>query len=235
MKWKIVLLLIISFGFIQGNFAQKQNKKIKISGVVTDSNMRPVRGAFIIVDGVKKKSVTDSKGFYRVKVSSSAKEISVIPPQAGIRTLEINNKTVLNFILDGVVVKPVIKAGGEEEMINIGYGKVRRKDLTSEVGKIEGQQSKYHSYSNIFEMIKGEVPGVDVVGNSINIRNSFSFQLSTEPLFVVDGVIVPGIDGISPMDVRSIVILKGSSASVYGARGANGVLLITTINSKEDK
>ena len=235
MKWKIVLVLIISFCFIQGNYAQKQNKKIKISGVVTDSNMRPVGGALIFVDGLKKNSVTNSKGFYRIKVSPTAKEISVIPPQDGISTLEINNKTVLNFTLDGVVVKPIAKAGREEEMINIGYGKVSRKNLTSEVGKIEGQQSRYHSYSNIFEMIKGEVPGVEVIGNSINIRNSFSFQLSTEPLFVLDGVIVPGIEGISPMDVSSIVILKGSSASVYGARGANGVILITTLNSGEDK
>jgi len=68
-------------------------------------------------------------------------------------------------------------------------------------------------------MLAGEVPGVVVNGTSINIQNSFSFQLSTQPLFVVDGIIVPQINDIVPSQVKSIEVLKGASASIYGARG----------------
>ncbi len=233
MKWKVVIVLLISFCSVQVIYAQKKNKKNKISGLVTDANMRPVGGAIIFVDGVKKNSITNSKGYYHIRVSPVAKEISVFTPLNGFKKLEINGNTVLNFNLGKAVAKPLLQIPKEEEMIDIGYGKVSRKNLTSEVGTIYGQQSRQKSYSNIFEMIKGEVPGVEVNGNSIRIRNSFSFQLSTEPLFVVDGVIVPGIDGISPSDVRSIAILKGSSASIYGSRGANGVILITTLRGGE--
>jgi TonB-dependent SusC/RagA subfamily outer membrane receptor len=84
-------------------------------------------------------------------------------------------------------------------------------------------------------MINGQVPGVEVNGTSIKIQNATSFMLGTEPLFVVDGMIVPGIGDISPMDVKSIEVLKGASASIYGSRGANGVILITTLRGGENR
>jgi TonB-dependent SusC/RagA subfamily outer membrane receptor len=80
-------------------------------------------------------------------------------------------------------------------------------------------------------MIQGKVPGVDVVGNKITIRGVGSLNLSSDPLFVVDGVAVSSIDNISPREVKSITVLKGASAAIYGTRGANGVILITLIGS----
>ena len=76
-------------------------------------------------------------------------------------------------------------------------------------------------------MIRGQVPGVRVIGKSINIQNANSFMMGTKPLFVVDGTTVESIDNIPPQLVRSIEVLKGASASIYGSRGANGVILIT--------
>jgi TonB-dependent SusC/RagA subfamily outer membrane receptor len=234
MKSTIVLVLIISFCSIQANFAQTQNKKkIKISGIVTDANMKPVSGVIIFIDKVKTNSTTNSKGIYQVKVSPSAKEISVFSQLNGVGKIEINGKTEINFKLDAFNSNSTKPAKKEEETVEIGYGKVNKESLTTPVNKIKGQQTRYLSYSSIYEMIRGEVPGVEVIGKSIKIQNSFSYQLSTEPLFVVDGIIVPQIDGISPLDVKSIEILKGSSASVYGARGANGVILITLISGKD--
>jgi TonB-dependent SusC/RagA subfamily outer membrane receptor len=75
-------------------------------------------------------------------------------------------------------------------------------------------------------MIKGEVPGVQVNGTSITIRGTGSIMSSTEPLFIVDGIAVNQISDISPVEVKSIEVLKGASASIYGSRGANGVILI---------
>ena len=80
-------------------------------------------------------------------------------------------------------------------------------------------------------MLRGEVPGVQVNGTSIRIQGASSLTLSTEPLFVVDGVTVNSIDHILPQMVKSIQVLKGSSAAIYGSRGANGVLLINLINA----
>jgi TonB-dependent SusC/RagA subfamily outer membrane receptor len=84
-------------------------------------------------------------------------------------------------------------------------------------------------------MIRGEVAGVQVNGKSIRIQGPSSFNLSTEPLFVVDGIVVTSIDEISPQMVKSIDILKGSAASIYGSRGSNGVILINLIGSPDRK
>jgi len=233
MKWKVFLLLLVSFCSVQVIYAQKQNKKITITGTVTDENMKPIEGASIFVDGEETNSVTNSKGFYRVKVSPTAKGIGVLTPRNGGKMIDIDGSRVIDFQLDKVEGVTIIPVKQEEDLVDIGYGKVKRRNLTTEVNRIKGQQSRYQSYPNIYEMIRGEVPGVDVVDKSIRIRNAFSYQLSTEPLFVVDGMIVPRIDDISPLDVKSIEVLKGASASVYGARGANGVLLITTLRGGE--
>jgi TonB-dependent SusC/RagA subfamily outer membrane receptor len=84
-------------------------------------------------------------------------------------------------------------------------------------------------------MIRGEVPGVEVNGKTIRIRDAFSFYLNTEPLLVIDGMNVPSLDDISPFDVKSIEVLKGAAASVYGSRGANGVILITTMKGGDKR
>ena len=81
-------------------------------------------------------------------------------------------------------------------------------------------------------MIRGKVPGVSVVGNSIVIRGVNSVNASSDPLLIVDGVTVSSIDNISPSMVKSISVLKGPDAAIYGSRGANGVLLITLVGSR---
>ncbi len=245
----IIAVLFLAFAIqtaSAGNPLTK--KKIKISGIVTNTNMRPVAGALIFVDQVFTNSVTNAKGFYRVRVSPSAKQISAFSNQYGAQKINIAsdltalNNVVINIVLvdfntsmidsvqvdnEMINVQTIEPIRAEDEMINIGYGSVSRKNLNTEVNKIEGRRN--YQYSNIYDMIRGEVPGVEVVGKSIKIRESFSFNLSTEPIFVVDGIIIPEIDDISPYDVKSIEVLKGASASIYGARGSNGVILITTL------
>ena len=98
-----------------------------------------------------------------------------------------------------------------------------------------GANDKYASYQNIYDMIRGEIPGVQVNGKSILIQGPSSINLSTEPLLVVDGITVSSIDDISPTMVKSIEVLKGAAASVYGSRGSNGVILISLRGSPERK
>jgi TonB-dependent SusC/RagA subfamily outer membrane receptor len=140
---------------------------------------------------------------------------------------EINGRRRINFTFEGTVPDQVgKKADPNDDLVDIGYGKVKKRDLTTPVNKLDATQSKYASYRNIYDMIRGELPGVQVNGRSIRIQGINSMTLSTEPLFVVDGQPVTTIDDIQPFTVKSIQVLKGSSASIYGSRGANGVILI---------
>ncbi len=134
---------------------------------------------------------------------------------------------------DPFPIRKVAEIDPGDEPIDIGYTVVKRKSVTASVGKIDGSNPKYASYSTIYEMIRGEVPGVHVNGNSIMIRGATTLYGSTEPLFIVDGVPVITIDNIQPQMVKSIEVLKGSAASIYGARGSNGVILINLITGMD--
>lgn len=104
--------------------------------------------------------------------------------------------------------------------------------LTQAVSQVEIDEKQVGGYSNIYDYIKGKVPGVSVIGSfpnvKIQIRGIGSLNLPTDPLFIVDGTEVSDIGYIHPNDVKSISVLKDSSSSIYGSRGANGVILITT-------
>lgn len=235
MKIKIFFLILLSVFSVTIVSGQKNNKKIAISGFVTDADKKPVVGAMIFVDNKNSGIVTNGKGFYKVKTGPDAGMISVFTYNSGLSEAAINGKTSINFTLSGSA-KPQngeqVETGNEEK-VNIGYGTVNRKDMTTTVNKIEGRKNKYASYQNVYEMLRGTVPGVQVNGRNIVIQGASSINLSSQPLFVVDGSIVTSIDDIQPFQVSSIEILKGASASIYGARGANGVICITLINGSE--
>jgi TonB-dependent SusC/RagA subfamily outer membrane receptor len=228
MKLRILFILITASAFINPSIAQKPAKKITISGTVTDAGQKPVQGAIILIDKQNTNCITDSRGHYKVKAGPDAKIIAILTMMNGYSEAPIDGRTTINFTVTGTtsLQNAVQTKKEDDEMINIGYGTVKKKDLITSVGKIDGRDKKYASYTNIYEMIRGEVPGVQVTGKSILIQGSSSINLSTEPLFVVDGVVLNSIDDISPQMVQSIEILKGPSAAIYGSRGANGVILI---------
>lgn len=113
------------------------------------------------------------------------------------------------------------------ESVNIGYGQQERDQITSSVTKLKSDKQT-QSYTSIFDMIQGKCPGVQVNGNRVIIRGIGTNSDSTDPLFIVDGVMVTDISAIDPMNVDSIEVLKdAASSSIYGTQGANGVILIT--------
>jgi TonB-dependent SusC/RagA subfamily outer membrane receptor len=124
---------------------------------------------------------------------------------------------------------------GIEEKVNIGYGTADRKDINSQVNKVNTQNDRYASYNNVYDMLRGAVPGVQVVGKSITIQGQSTPNSNDQPLLVVDGIIVSSIDDIQPVLVKSVEVLKGASASIYGSRGANGVILIHLKGTSERK
>ncbi len=120
---------------------------------------------------------------------------------------------------------------GEEE-VNIGYVKVKKKDSTAATSSLNIPRGT--GYSNIYEYLQGRVAGVDVVGTSIRIRGERSINGSNEPLIIVDGMETSDISNLSPDEVQTIDVLKdAATTAMYGSRGANGVILITTRNSNK--
>ena len=230
MKCNILFVLLLSLFSIQVSYAQKTNKKIKITGTVVDATNRPVVGALIMVDGVKSDEVTDSKGAYSIKVLPGAKTLTVLSLYTNeMKAVDINGKQEVNFMLGKEY--EYRRTGTEQgETVDIGYG-TSKKDQSSNPGnRADINTTRGKSYLNIYEMIKSEVP--EQLKWNLNHQleqGSGSFISSTEPLFVVDGTVVNEISNIVPSQVRSISLLKGSAASIYGSRGANGVIVITLI------
>ena len=115
-----------------------------------------------------------------------------------------------------------------DDSVNIGYGNVRKQDNTSSVSTLKMENKVATAYSNMYEYLNGRVPGVQVTGNKIIIRGISTNSSQTDPLLIVDGIEVPNLDNIDPADVESVDVIKDGSSAIYGFRGANGVILITT-------
>lgn len=235
MKIKILLVLFLSIAAITVLTAQKPEKKITISGTVLDSDKQPIQGAIILVDNEKTQSITDTRGFYKVRVKPGATLISIFTFTGAVKEEAINGRTVINFSFASKGGSQTNSNSGKEDAVDIGYGTIKRADMSTSVGKINGQNTKYASYQNIYEMIRGEFPGVQVTGKNITIQGPSSINLSSEPLYVVDGMVVTSIDDIRPQHVKNIQVLKGPSAAIYGSRGATGVILINLVGAEKKK
>jgi TonB-dependent SusC/RagA subfamily outer membrane receptor len=234
MRAKIILMILIMTVAAWQVMGQKRARMVTVTGTVTDTTMAPVRGVLIIADGQSTGVVTRGNGAYRIRIRSDVKSLGVFSTNMGSALTEYDGALVVDFVLDGREVFGNISfemPEGEKE-IEIPYGTIKKKNLTTDVGYINGQADVNSSYTNIYEMIKGRVPGVEVTGNKITIRGVNSIMLSSDPLFVVDGSVVNTIDNISPRDVKSISVLKGSDAAIYGSRGAGGVILITLVGTR---
>ena len=231
MKRKILVLTILLLSLSVSSFALMSGKKYYLTGQVLDVNNKPVSGAMVLIDNKSSDVVTDDKGMYKVRVNADAAQISVLNLSGALMKEEINGRTVINFSLSEAMPpkEVVMQENPDNEVVNIGYGSVQKKDLASSVGNIDGQNKKFASYHSIFDVIKGEVPGVQVAGNSITIRGIGTVNASSDPLILVDGVEVKveSLGAIVPQTVRSISILAGSDASIYGSKAANGVIMIT--------
>ena len=211
---------------------------IEVRGRVTDSKNEPLPGATVGVKGTKKAVVTDANGdFFLRDVDNNA---TLVVSYAGYSSREISLKNVSG---------PIIVSFTEQqnqlgEVVVVGYGTQKKKDLTGAVAQVKATQFENENPRSVQDMLRGNAPGLDVGmnagpkgGGSLLVRGRGSLIASTSPLLVVDGVIYPGsLDDINPNDIMTIDILKdASSAAVFGARSANGVILITTKRGRSGK
>jgi TonB-dependent starch-binding outer membrane protein SusC len=206
-----------------------------VKGTVRDASTgEPLIGVTIRSLSEKAMAVTDINGNYNVNVSGKDRlKFSYVGYDELV--VAVNGQKVLN-----VNIKP--NQNSLNEVVVIGYGTQRKADLTGAVGVVDLQQAKKTAATNIYEMLQGQVPGVSVSTTSqpgamsnVMIRGIGSFN-TVGPLYVLDGMIVNDVNHLNPTEIESMQVLKdASAAAIYGARGANGVILITTKKGKKGK
>jgi len=213
---------------VEAVVAQQQGKKI--TGSVRDQSGAVIPGASVVLKGTTIGTVTDTNGTF--SLSNVPSKSTIVCSFVGMVTQEISatNKSEFAIVLAEVTV-------GIDEIAVIGYGTVKKKDLTGAVASLSSADIVRTTPANATQALQGQVPGVVVTKGSnlpgeafsIDIRGENTITGVTEPLVVIDGVIGGRIRDINPADIQSIDILKdASSTAIYGSRGANGVIIITS-------
>lgn len=216
------------------SFALNMNaQSVKVTGTVVDSNNEPVIGAYIKVKGSSKGAVTDLDGHYTIDADKNA---TLVISYVGMANQEekIGNRSQINFVLKD-------DANDLNEVVVIGYGQVKKGDLTSFISAIKGDKLEKLSTGNVMNALQGQVNGVQISGAGdpgasprVIIRGVTTVN-GSDPLYVVDGMPVgTNINFLNQNDIESMQVLKDASASaIYGTRASNGVILITTKKGKK--
>ena len=242
-KW-----LLVSFFCL---IAMSGAAQVTVTGVVTDEAGEPLIGATVLEKGKQNGAATDIDGNFKFNVSSSNATLMVSYVGYATQEVKLNGKTNLTIVLkeDSQVL---------EDVVVVGYGTQKKSDITGSVASLSEAQMKQSIVTNADQMLQGKVAGVQVTQNSgapggatsVRIRGASSLNSSNEPLYVIDGVPMSGssdiggfdwmggsngqtkvnpLAAIAPSDIVSIDVLKDASAcAIYGAAGANGVVLVTT-------
>lgn len=224
----ILLCLIPIWAFAQ---------TVTVKGIVKDGMGEPVIGASVIETGTTNGMITDLDGNFTIKVPANANlTISFVGYQT--QTVDVAGRTSLQIVL-----KDDTKA--LEEVVVVGYGTARKSDVTGSISNVNAKTLKEVPSQNFTQALQGRVAGVEINRTSsrpgseqqIRIRGTRSLNASNDPLIVLDGIPFPGnISDINPNDIKTIDILKdASSTAIYGSRGANGVILITTNKGVQGK
>lgn len=239
MKRTLMKSLFLVGAFLCFGLAKAQT----VSGTVSDASAGPLPGANVLVKGTTNGTQTDFDGNYTL--DDVANDATLVFSYIGYKTVEIsvNNQSTIDVTLQE-------DAAQLEEVVLIGYGSQKKSDLTGSVGQVDAEQLQERPAQSLNQALSGKVAGVQVNTNSgrpggktnVRIRGFSSINSSNNPLYVVDGVQLPqgnldqfssAIDYLNPNDVVSIEVLKdASSTAIYGARGANGVILVTTKRGK---
>jgi TonB-linked SusC/RagA family outer membrane protein len=214
-----------------GGIIPRLGADILVQGKITDAETRtPLPGVNVVIKGSSAGTTTDTDGNYKLTVPNESAVLVFSFVGYTSQEVKIGNRTSLNIAL-----APDTRS--LNEIVVIGYGEVKKSDLTGAVATIKGEQLLDKPVPNVSQALQGKIAGVEVSVNSnapgaaakVRVRGIGSINSSLDPLYVVDGVI--GVDGnsINPNDIASLEVLKdASSTAIYGARGANGVIIIST-------
>jgi len=226
---KQLLICLTGLVFSISVFSQERT----IRGTIREeSKSQPIAGASIILKGTTTGTTTDSAGNYTL--SLNVKKGVLVFSNVGFKTKEISfeNESMLDIVLSDLT-------SDLNEVVVVGYGTQKKRDITGAVASVDKKRLEQMPNNNFIQALQGSVPGVSISqtgagaegnDNSIIVRGRSSITASNQPLIVLDGIPYPsGTSYINPVDVESVEVLKdASAAAIYGSRGANGVILITT-------
>ena len=209
----------------------------QITGKIADENNQPLPGVNIVIKGSTTGTVTDIDGKFSITVPGTNTIIEISYVGYRNQEFQVGNQTEFNITLLPDVTSL-------DEVVVIGYGTVKRRDLTGSVASVSAKQIKDVPVTSVEQAITGRLAGVQITTAEgspdadvkIRVRGGGSITQDNSPLYIVDGFPVDGISDIAPSDIESIDVLKdASSTAIYGARGANGVIIVTTKSGKEGK
>lgn len=221
MRYFLLMLLIV---FSQAAWAQSGT----VQGTVTDANGDPLPGVNVVIKGTTNGTVTDLDGKYTLNAAS---DDVLVYSFVGFMSQEIpvNGQSEINVSLAD-------DTSDLEEFVVVGYGIQRKSDLTGSISSVKAEELTRLPVSDVTQSLQGRVSGVQITSNSgapgsgatVRIRGVGTLN-NSDPLFVVDGMLLDNIDFLNPNDVESMEVLKDASATaIYGSRGANGVIIVTT-------
>ena len=202
----------------------------EVTGMVTDEDNNPLPGVNILIKGTGKGVISNTNGEYSIAINEPNTVLLFSFIGYVMKEVPVGNQSTINVIL----VQDKISL---DEVVAIGYGTARRKDLTGSIASVTGSTINDIPVTSVAQAISGQMAGVQVTVTEgspdaeikIRVRGGGSITQDNSPLYIVDGFPVEGIGDLAPTDIKSIDILKdASSTAIYGARGANGVILITT-------
>jgi TonB-linked SusC/RagA family outer membrane protein len=216
---------------------QLKAAEVVVTGTVVDNTGEPLPGVTILIQGTTIGTATDLEGRYSLQVPEGATlTFSFIGFQP--QTIVLGGRTVINVVL-------LEDTAALDEVVVVGYGTQRKSDLTGAISSVSSEDLRATPAGNFLEQSQGKLAGVDIVRANgspgapvqIRIRGNRSINASNEPLYVIDGIpTTANISDFNPNDIESMEVLKDASAvAIYGSRGANGVVLITTKRGKTGK
>ena len=211
--------------------------QITVKGTVRDKDALPIPGANVAVKGTGTAVSTDFDGKYAIVIPNKNAQLQFSFMGFTTNTITVGDKLVIDVVLE---------QGGQslEEVVVVGYATVKKKDVTSSIASVKGKELQTMTVSNVTESLQGKVAGVQITGAGgpgaqprVLIRGISTVNLSTDPLYVVDGIPMgTSINFLSNNEIESMDVLKDASASaIYGSRASNGVILITTKKGKSGK
>ena len=223
--------IVLSAALPSGYQAQQE---LSVKGTVKNASGEPIPGVTVVVKGTSKGTITDTDGSYSLPGVSGDAVLVFSFVGMKPREVPVDNKSQINVFLEEETI-------GIEEVIAIGYGTVKKSDLTGSVGVVKSNQLDQQTNSNLGTAIQGKIAGVSVEssggapgsGMNLQIRGAGSLN-NNNPLILVDDIAVTTMNNINPNDIESLQVLKdASAAAIYGSRAANGVVLITTKSGKK--
>jgi TonB-linked SusC/RagA family outer membrane protein len=216
-------------------FVSAQSYAQKVTGVVVDETNSPLPGVNVVIKGTTNGVITDFDGKYSIVPKDVQKDIlqfSFIGFDT--KEIQISGESVINVKLASSTLQI-------DEVVAVGYGTVKKRDLTGSVSSVKSDEITKTTSSNAMQAMQARVPGLDIqqsngqagAGININLRGNRSISASNSPLILVDGIEYGSVLDVNPSDIESMEVLKdASSTAIYGTRGANGVIIITTKRGK---